>query len=91
LFNRCFEKYVHFGFYYGSQIADPDKTLLGNENQYRYIKLEYKGDFLNTYINIKKLLKEAYANSLAKVNDKTQIMEGQTITKSISPVKKDPD
>src|SRR3984957_14814562 len=30
-------KYVHFGFYWGSQIADPDKILLGKGNQYRYI------------------------------------------------------
>jgi len=34
-------------------------------------------------------VKEAYANSLAKVKDKKQIMEGLTITKSISPVKRE--
>ncbi len=33
---------------------------------------------------IKKLVKEAYANSLAKVKDKKQILNGQTIVKSIS-------
>ena len=37
---------------------------------------------------MKKLLKEAYANSLAKVKDKAQIVEGKTITKSISAVKR---
>jgi len=81
-------KNVHFGFYWGSQIADPDKILLGKGNQYRYIIVRKKDDFPQTYI--KKLLKEAYANSLAKVKDKRQMMQGTTITKSISPVKRKP-
>ena len=58
-------KYVHFGFYWGSKIADPEKMLLGNGNQYRYIKVKTKNDFPKAYI--KKLLKEAYAYSLAKM------------------------
>lgn len=62
--------------------------LKGNGNQYRYIIVENKNDFPKAYI--KKLSKEAYANSLAKVKDKSQIMKGQTIVKSISPVKKRP-
>jgi hypothetical protein len=77
---------IHFGFYWGSQIADPEKRLLGKGNQYRYILVKKKGDFPKTYI--KKLLKEAYANSLAKVKDKSQMMQGATITKSISDVKR---
>jgi hypothetical protein len=81
-------KYVHFGFYWGSQIADPEKKLLGKGNQYRYIIVNNKDDFPKTYI--KKLMKEAYANSLAKVEDKNQIIKGKTITKSISPAKKRP-
>ena len=79
-------KNVHFGFYWGSEIADPEKLLIGKGNQYRYILVKGKDDFPKTYI--KKLLKEAFANSLAKVKDKNQIMEGATITKSISPVKR---
>ena len=79
-------KYVHFGFYWGSQIADPEKMLLGKGNQYRYVVVRDKNDFPKTYI--KKLVKEAYANSLAKVKDKKQIVEGATITKSISQVKR---
>src|SRR5256885_13514072 len=54
---------VHFGFYWGSEIADPEKKLLGEGNQYRYILVENKDDFPKTYIA--KLMKEAYANSLA--------------------------
>jgi len=79
-------KKVHFGFYWGSEIADPDKLLLGKGNQYRYILVKKKDDFPSPYI--KKLLKEAYANSLAKVKDKKEIIEGTTITKSVSPVKR---
>src|SRR6266496_2661605 len=80
-------KNVHFGFYWGSEIADPDKLLLGKGNQYRYILVKNKDDFPKTYIE--KLLKEAYANSLAKVKDKKQILHGATITKSISSAKRE--
>ncbi|MEO8149707.1 MAG: hypothetical protein ABI723_18860 [Bacteroidia bacterium] len=83
-----FAKYVHFGFYWGSEIADPEKLLLGKGNQYRYIIIKSKNDFPKTYI--KKLLKEAYTNSLMKVKDKNQMMKGQTIVKSISAKKKRP-
>lgn len=79
-------KNVHFGFYWGSQIADPKKILLGEGNQYRYILVKDKADFPKAYI--KKLMKEAFANSLAKVKDKKQIIHGATITKSISAIKK---
>lgn len=88
-------KYVHFGFYWGSKIADPEKILLGNGNQYRYIKVATKKDFPRIYI--KKLLKEAYAYSMDKMelagpaqSVKKPILKGATITKSISPVKKRP-
>jgi hypothetical protein len=81
-------KNIHFGFFWGSQIADPEKILLGKGNQYRYILVKNKDDFPKTYI--KKLMKDAYANSLAKVKDKSQLMRGATITKSISAVKRKP-
>jgi hypothetical protein len=77
---------VHFGFYWGSDIADPEKQLLGKGNQYRYIQVKNKKDFPKAYI--KKLTKEAYANSLAKVKDPKQLREGLTIVKSISPNKR---
>ena len=79
-------KNIHFGFYWGSEIADPKKILLGNGNQYRYILVRDKKDFPKTYM--KQLLKEAFANSLAKVKDKKQLMEAATITKSISAKKR---
>jgi hypothetical protein len=79
---------VHFGFYWGSEISDPDRILLGQGNQYRYILVKRKEDFPKTYI--KQLMKEAYASSLAKVKDPKQIVNGQTITKSISEAKRKP-
>jgi len=77
---------VHFGFYWGSEIADPEKKLIGEGNQYRYLLVEDVKKFPKTYI--KKLLKEAYANSLAKVKDQKQIRNGETIVKSISAKKR---
>ena len=77
---------VHFGFYWGSEIADPEKKLIGEGNQYRYLLVEDVKKFPKTYI--KKLLQEAYANSLAKVKDKRQIRNGETIVKSISNKKR---
>ncbi len=77
---------VHFGFYWGSKIADPDKILLGKGNQYRYILVKSKADFPKAYI--KKLMKEAYAYSFAKLKDNKQVLKGKTITKSISAVKR---
>jgi len=77
---------VHFGFYWGAEIADPEHLLIGAGNQYRYILVKNINDFPKNYIT--QLLKEAYANSLAKVKDKKQLMEGATITKSISTKKR---
>ena len=81
-------RYVHFGFYWGSEIRDPKKILLGKGNQYRYIIVNEKNDFPKSYIT--KLLAEAYANSLAKVKDQKQIAKSTTIVKSISAKKKRP-
>jgi len=79
-------KNVHFGFYWGSEISDPDKILLGKGNQYRYILVTDKKKFPKTYI--RKLVKEAYANSLSKIKDQKQIINGQTIVKSVSDNKR---
>jgi hypothetical protein len=79
-------KNIHFGFYWGNEISDPKKILIGNGKQYRYILVKDKKGFPKTYI--KKLIKDAYMNSLAKVKDKKHIIKGATITKSISPVKR---
>jgi len=72
---------IHFSFYWGSELSDSDKILLGKGNRYRYILVKRKEDFPKAYI--KKLMKEAYANSLAKVKDPKQVISGATITKAI--------
>lgn len=79
-------KNIHFGFYWGSEIGDPEKMLLGQGNQYRYILVDNIKSFPKTYI--KKLMAEAYDNVLSKVKDKRQIKSGLTITKSISDKKR---
>jgi len=81
-------KNVHVGFYWGNEISDPDKILLGEGNQYRYILVTDQKTFPKAYIS--KLVKQAYANALTKVKDPKQIVSGQTIVKSISD-KKRPD
>jgi hypothetical protein len=45
-------------------------------------------DFPKAYM--KKLLKEAYANSMAKLKTGNQVLKGATIVKSISAKKKRP-
>jgi hypothetical protein len=77
---------IFFGFYWGNQIADPEKMLIGNGKQYRYIPVKNQKDFPKMYM--KKLMKEAYINSLLKVKDQQQIMESKTIVKSISTAKR---
>jgi hypothetical protein len=77
---------VHFGFYWGSEISDPNKILLGEGNQYRYILVKDTASFPKAYI--KKLMKEAYANSLAKVKDPKLMKKGKTIVKSVSEKKR---
>ncbi len=77
---------IHFGFYWGAELSDPDHILLGEGNQYRYILVKSLGQFPKAYI--RKLMKEAYGNSLAKIKDQKQIRTGQTITKSVSEKKR---
>ena len=74
-------KNIHFSFYWGSEISDPKKILIGEGKQYRYILVKNIGDFPKAYI--KTLLKDEYNNSLLKVKDKNQLIQGMTITKSI--------
>ena len=81
-------KNVHFGFYWGNEISDPDNILLGKGNQYRYILVTDQKTFPKAYIST--LVKQAYANALTKVKDPKKIVSGQTIVKSISD-KKRPD
>jgi len=77
---------VHFGFYWGSKIKDPDKKLLGAGNQYRYYLVNKTKEFPIEYIT--KLINEAYNYSLTLVKDPKQLMQSKTIVKSISAAKR---
>lgn len=77
---------IHFGFYWGSEIKDPKKLLIGDGNQYRYVLVKDLQTFPKRYIQ--KLLADAYLNSLARVKDKAQLLSGLTIVKSISVAKR---
>lgn len=83
-----YSKHVNFGFNRGSEIADPEKKLLGIGSQVRHLKVNNKGKFPRAYV--KRLLKEARQNSLAKLKEGKQTLKGATIVKSISPVKRRP-
>src|ERR1035438_1159987 len=72
---------IHFGFYWGSKISDPEKILLGKGNQYRYILVKNKTDFPAAYI--KKLVEEAYNYSLSIMKNKELVIKGTTDRKSV--------
>lgn len=80
-------KRMHFGFYWGNELSDPEKLLLGEGNQYRYIHVTDKKSFPRKYI--RQLIREAWANSMAKVKEEKQLKQGLTIVKSISSVKRE--
>jgi len=83
-----FTDHVNFGFNRGSNLEDTGKMLIGDGSQYRYIRVKDKDDFHDWYA--KELLAEAYKNSVAAMKPQKNPIKGQTIVKSISPVKRRP-
>jgi hypothetical protein len=83
-----FADHVNFGFNRGVDIEDPANMLLGDGSQYRYVKIKHKDDFEEWYM--KQLLADAYKNSIAAMKPQKSPVKGQTIVKSISPVKRRP-
>ena len=80
--------HVNFGFNRGVDIEDPAKMLLGEGSQYRFIRVRDKEDFPEWYM--KELLEKAFLNSLSRMKPVKNPLKGETIVKSISPVKKRP-
>jgi hypothetical protein len=80
--------HVNFGFNRGVDFPDPQKILIGNGNQYRYLRVRDKEDFPEEYI--KQLLESAYENSISRQKPVKKITKGETIVKSISPIRKRP-
>ena len=70
---------MHFGFYWGNEIYDPEKKLAGHGKQYRYYTVTDMESFPRAYIVDR--IKEAYANSIVKITDTKQIVQGKTIVK----------
>src|SRR5882757_1209560 len=58
---------LQFGFYHGADLTDPEKLLIGNGKQYRYLTVPDVKEFPVIYI--KQLLQEAWINSLKLVKD----------------------
>jgi hypothetical protein len=83
-----FAKHVNFGFNRGSEIPDPNNILQGNGSLYRYITIKNINDFPEPEIRL--LLHDAYENAVSRLKPGKPAVKGQTITKSISPVKKRP-
>lgn len=83
-----FAKYVNFGFNRGSEIPDPNHLLTGNGSLYRYITVKNINDFPEAEIRL--LLQDAYQNAINRLKPGKKIIKGQTIVKSISPVRKRP-
>jgi hypothetical protein len=83
-----FANHVNFGFNRGADLDDPAKMLIGDGSQYRYIRIKDKHDFPEWYA--KQLLAEAYQNSITAMKPVKNPIKGQTIVKSVSPVKKRP-
>jgi len=79
---------IHFNFFRGSELSDPDGMLLGEGKQYRYILVKNKKDFPKMYM--KKMMKEAHANSMSKIKSPKDIANGLTITKAIYAKKRKP-
>ncbi|MDB5089902.1 MAG: hypothetical protein JWR09_3896 [Mucilaginibacter sp.] len=83
-----FNDHVNFGFNRGTDFPDPQKILQGNGTRYRYIKIKERDDLPEAYI--KQLLEYAYENSTSRLKPTKKIIKGETIVKSISPVKRRP-
>ncbi|WP_121808664.1 hypothetical protein [Mucilaginibacter kameinonensis] len=78
---------THFGFYWGSELSDTQKLLIGDGKQYRYLLINDLAAFPEQ--EIKKLVEEAWENSLAKVKDPKQLTHGKTMVKMISDNKRE--
>ncbi len=84
-----YSKYVNIGFDYGVDIDDPKQLLKGTGNRIRHITVTDFETFQRGYV--KSLIKQAHKLALDKLDNKIQIIVGQSIVKSISANKKRPD
>ncbi|WPU98630.1 DUF1801 domain-containing protein [Mucilaginibacter sp. cycad4] len=78
---------MHFGFYWGAELTDPQQLLIGDGNQYRYLRVTDIAAFPQP--EVKKLIDEAWQNSLKKVKDPKLLTQGKTIVKMVSNNKRE--
>jgi hypothetical protein len=83
-----YSNHVNFGFNKGASLDDPARMLTGDGTLYRYVTIKDKADFEEWYI--KQLLTQAYQNATADSKPMKDQVKGQTIVKSVSPVKRRP-
>jgi hypothetical protein len=83
-----FGKYVRFGLNRGSELNDDKKIFEGKGSLYRSIKVDDLAELPKQYI--KKLVKEAYINSKARLKNKKISSKGKSIVKLSLPVKRRP-
>jgi len=79
---------VIFGFMWGVKLDDPKGLLRGGGNQFRSLRVPDIDKFPRA--EVKKLLKQAFENSVAGLKGRPQTPNGQTIVKSISEKKRRP-
>jgi hypothetical protein len=79
---------VMFGFSWGVKLDDPKKMLIGGGSQFRSIRVPDVDEFPTSYV--KKLLKQARAYSISRLNGRDQTPSGKTIVKSISAKQRRP-
>ncbi len=79
---------VMFGFMRGNELDDPDGLLGGSGSKFRSLRVPDMKTFPKAYV--KRLIKQAFENSVAGLQGKPQTPNGQTIVKSISEKKRRP-
>lgn len=78
--------HVIFGFNWGCNLTDPLNLLVGNGKQFRYLSTDTLTNLPDSYLE--DLIKEAYHQVMQKVTHPAQLVQGKTIYKSESPVKR---
>lgn len=79
---------VIFGFMWGVKLDDPNGLLRRGGSQFRSLRVPDVSEFPKAYV--KKLLKQAFENSVDRLKSRPQTPAGQTVVKSISEKKRRP-
>lgn len=75
-----YTEYLHFGFYWGNEVHDPEKKLLGKGKQYRYIVVRSIQDFPMVYME--NLVSDSYINAQSRITPGLKYPKGASLVKS---------